>query len=85
MSGRHCLTDECQFGGAQMSQPVKKLTLRLVQLHRCKTHHESNVGSGIPTTIKRETLQELNEIQRGRVNVWSTQTAHRNTFEMNWA
>ncbi len=23
MSGRHCLTDKCQFGGTQMSQPVK--------------------------------------------------------------
>lgn len=30
MSGNHCLTDTCQFGGTQMSQPVRKLTSKLV-------------------------------------------------------
>lgn len=64
MSGRDCLTDKCQFGGTQMSEPVKELTLRLVQLHRCKIQCKSNAGSGVPTTVMRVTLQELNEIQR---------------------
>lgn len=64
MSGRHCLTDKCQFGGTQMSQPVKELTLNFVRLHKAKLRNKSNAGSGVLTKIKRVTLQELNEIQR---------------------
>lgn len=64
MSGRRFLTDKCQFGGTQMSQPIKELTQispaaqvqAMIQVIFRKWR--------IYRTIKRVSLQELNEIKR---------------------